>query len=527
MANEFASDASRWVTSASCLTEAPTTPSMSGALARAALSKARRRMLDVRGRVVVYSVVACPHCLAAKKTLDDHGLLYTDVSVDHFPAIRSWLQEKTGKTSVPQIFFNETYVGGNDNLQKVLRDGEAWNELLADIQINEAKEDALLIPQSSEASDTASNDVEFVCEGDPLAQIVGELRVSCILHHHRISLFSSAKNAFSGQQFMNWIKETKDINDEESIKIGTELLEKKYIKPLQSAQTAFCDDPKVYYCLNDVSESAALNGGLTQNCMLEDAAELAEALRKLILQLVSHHISPDGKVVNYREIKDTEGFKEYVKLSRELQRIPIEKLDEDGRKAFFINIYNALVIHATIENGPPSNWLSRLKFFDKTSYIIGGHSYSLNDIENGVLRANRRGVIQLFAPFGKSDPRHMISLTKVDPRIHFALNCGARSCPPIKTYSAENINKELRVATEAFLETDEALQIDEDQAVVHLSSLLRWYSSDFGDTSEGVLQWVLQNVAFPEKKEALMKVINSRKWKLNYISYDWSTNANE
>ena len=39
------------------------------------------------------------------------------------------------------------------------------------------------------------------------------------------------------------------------------------------------------------------------------------------------------------------------------------------------------------------------------SYIIGGHTYSLNDIENGVLRANKRGALQFSAPFGKSDPR--------------------------------------------------------------------------------------------------------------------------
>lgn len=46
-------------------------------------------------------------------------------------------------------------------------------------------------------------------------------------------------------------------------------------------------------------------------------------------------------------------------------------------------------------------------------YIIGGRNYSLNDIENGVLRANRRGVANLFPPFGKSDPRRKISLIQV------------------------------------------------------------------------------------------------------------------
>lgn len=65
--------------------------------------------------------------------------------------------------------------------------------------------------------------------------------------------------------------------------------------------------------------------------------------------------------VDYKAMKNSEVFKEYVKLSRELQRVQVEKLDQEGRKAFFINTYNALVIHATVENGSPSNWLTRLK----------------------------------------------------------------------------------------------------------------------------------------------------------------------
>nr|XP_053631302.1 uncharacterized protein LOC128687761 [Cherax quadricarinatus] len=481
-------------------------------------------MLEVRGRVLVYTIVSCPHCLAAKKTLKDLGVPFIDVPVERFPAVRSWLQEKTGKTSVPQIFFNETYVGGNDNLQKIVKDEEEWGKLIADIQTNEAKEDALIIPHPSEATDRNDAEMKFVCESDPAALTVEELRASGILRDHRNSFFSSTKNVCSGQEFITWLMKEKNINSTISALYGGLTgfpLNAAFEISLLMLDGLVCDS------LNDSSESTALNAGPTQNYVLDNAAQLSETLRKLLLQLTTNHISEDSKVINYKELKDSEGFKEYVKLSQELQRVPVEKLDQDGRKAFFINVYNALVIHSTVENGPPSNWLSRIKFFDKTSYIIGGHSYSLNDIENGVLRANKRGPVQLFPPFGKSDPRRVIYLIQVDPRIHFALNCGARSCPPIKTFSAENINEELQVATQAYLETDEALWVDEEHSIVHLSSLLRWYSSDFGDNTEDVLMWVFRNVAVPKKKEALGKVINSKKYKVTYISYDWSTNASE
>lgn len=58
-------------------------------------------------------------------------------------------------------------------------------------------------------------------------------------------------------------------------------------------------------------------------------------------------------------------------------------------------------------------------------------------MENGVLRSNRRGVATFRPQFGNGDPRLKIMLEKCEPLIHFALVCGAKSCPPIKTYSAE------------------------------------------------------------------------------------------
>ncbi|XP_066964529.1 uncharacterized protein [Macrobrachium rosenbergii] len=483
-------------------------------------------MLDIRGRVVIYSTVGCPHCLAAKNSLKDAGIPFIEVSVNRFPTVRTWLQGKTGKTSVPQIFFNETYVGGNDDLQKALQDEEAWKKLVEDIQENEAKEDELVIPHPSEAVDVPEDETKFVCASDPTVAVIEELKESGILRSQRLSLFSTVKNAFSGQQFVQWIMENKKINEEEALKIGTELLTKKFIKSTQDGST-FENSAQSYYSLNDNSDSLALNAGLTQNCVVENANELSELLRRLIIRLFDDHVSSDGKTVNYKAIKESETYKEYVMLSRELQHVSVENMTQDELKAFFINIYNALVIHATVENGPPTNWLSRYKFFDKTSYLIGGHDFSLNEIENGILRANKKGVIQLFAPFGKSDPRRSFSLIQVDPRIHFALNCGAKSCPPIKTYSAENINDELRVATESYLETDEALKIDVENGIVYLSSLLRWYASDFGDSAEDILRWVSRNVAFAEKKEGLEKILESKKWKVRYVTYDWASNEKE
>ena len=96
--------------------------------------------------------------------------------------------------------------------------------------------------------------------------------------------------------------------------------------------------------------------------------------------------------MDYRGISGSAEFERYVKLTTELQRVDIAGSSREEKLSFFINIYNALVIHANIVRGPPSNLWQRYKFFNTMQYIIGGQVYSLQDIENGVLRANRKGV---------------------------------------------------------------------------------------------------------------------------------------
>lgn len=74
------------------------------------------------GRILVYSIVGCPYCLRAKSKLAELGLPYTDVSVDDYaPEVRDDLKKRTGRATVPQIFFNEVLIGGNDDLQTLAR----------------------------------------------------------------------------------------------------------------------------------------------------------------------------------------------------------------------------------------------------------------------------------------------------------------------------------------------------------------------------------------------------------------------
>ena len=77
--------------------------------------------MELKGRVLVYSIVGCPHCMRAKSSLQQLNIPYTDVSLDRYPHAKHELQMRTQKRTVPQIFFNEKHIGGNDDLQALVR----------------------------------------------------------------------------------------------------------------------------------------------------------------------------------------------------------------------------------------------------------------------------------------------------------------------------------------------------------------------------------------------------------------------
>lgn len=77
---------------------------------------------ELKGRILVYSVVGCPHCVAVKDTLQSLQLPYCDVSLDVFPSERQSLRQRTqGQTNVPQVFFNNVYLGGSSQFHALVR----------------------------------------------------------------------------------------------------------------------------------------------------------------------------------------------------------------------------------------------------------------------------------------------------------------------------------------------------------------------------------------------------------------------
>ncbi|KAM7380697.1 hypothetical protein PAMP_003975 [Pampus punctatissimus] len=481
------------------------------------------------GRVTVYSIQGCPHCVQAKSTLGRLGVAVCDVDMGRHPELRARVKELTGRSTVPQIFFNNIHVGGNDDLQKLAP--EELQRLVNLVKEEPLPVDAPPLPEENQLEGTAGEpDGDFNCERDELADLVEDLKHGSVIGNHRRGL-TLYKKSFSSDQLVDWLQKEKGMCRLRAFNTGQALLQKKYMVSVRGCGQQDCcfgegkDSGETLYRLLEDDPHSALNAGQTAACSPIQAAELSLLLRDMILKLFSEHLSADGKSVDYRGMSANPAFERYCELAVQLQRVELLSLSREERLAFFINIYNTLVIHGNLRLGFPTNMWQRYRFFNYVSYLIGGEVFTLQDIENGVLRGNRKGVAQLRRPFSKTDPRLQVALPDAEPLIHFALNCGARGCPPIKTYTPQDIDSQLRIAAEAFLENDDGCVVDSGKREVRLSQIFKWYKADFGGTDEKLLTWVLEHMGDSPKKTSLQGIISGGKTKVSFLPYDWGTNS--
>lgn len=88
----------------------------------------------------------------------------------------------------------------------------------------------------------------------------------------------------------------------------------------------------------------------------------------------------------------------------------LKDMPREEKLAFFINLYNMMAIHAILVWGHPSGPMERRKLFGEFKYVIGGCTYSLSAIQNGILRGNQRPPYNLIKPFGVNDKRLKVRL---------------------------------------------------------------------------------------------------------------------
>ena len=172
---------------------------------------------------------------------------------------------------------------------------------------------------------------------------------------------------------------------------------------------------------------------------------------------------------------------------------------------------------------------ARSAFFNGVRFTVGQETYSFQDFEHGFLRGNRKAPYSMKPQFGRKDPRLALAkrIGEPDCRIHFALNCGAKSCPPMRTFTADGLDEELRIVSQAFCEDSDNCEINVKKRTIFLNKILGWYRADFCASDKELPAKIVEYLR-GDKRAILQKLIDTGKpIRVSYNNYDWSANASD
>ncbi len=220
----------------------------------------------------------------------------------------------------------------------------------------------------------------------------------------------------------------------------------------------------------------------------QTARAQAPVTHKPFDEVLRRHVNPDGDV-NYKSLRlDHSMLDAYLVSLRE--NAPNETWTREDSLVYWINAYNGFTIDLILDNYPLASIkdLDGGEPWDVKRIQLGDSTYSLNQIENEIIRPQFK-----------------------DPRIHFAVNCAAASCPPIRqeSYYAKRVDTQLEQQAKKFINDETYNRLDGDTFTV--SKVFDWYGGDFGDLA-----------AYLGKYRELPAGVD-----LEFGEYDWSLNKQE
>lgn len=219
--------------------------------------------------------------------------------------------------------------------------------------------------------------------------------------------------------------------------------------------------------------------------------------QSLYADLLKKNVS-NGRV-NYAGFKSAEAeLDRYLAI---LEKTDSTKLSRDEQFAFYTNAYNAWTIKLILSGYPQIKSIKDLGGFlqspwKKKLVRIDSDILTLDDVEHNILR-----------------PRFK------DPRVHFAINCAAKSCPPLRSepYRGAVLDRQLNDSTSSFLNNPSNYELSGND--FYVSRIFKWFSEDF---SEGILGFYLK---FAQGDLKSYLEANKHKIKIKFMPYDWSLNG--
>jgi hypothetical protein len=204
-------------------------------------------------------------------------------------------------------------------------------------------------------------------------------------------------------------------------------------------------------------------------------------------------------VVDYQGFKNEESkLDQYLKV---LEKTDSSKLSRNEQFAFYINAYNAWTIKLILSGYPGVKSIKEFGSIFKSPWKkklarIDGDVVTLDHIEHGILR-----------------PKYK------DPRVHFAINCASKGCPPLRyePYRGDVVDQQLDEMARAFINDPGRNRLE--GKTLYVSRIFKWFKEDFDNDIVGFFQEYAQG-------DLKKKLDSSREEiEVKYLSYDWSLNG--
>ena len=207
--------------------------------------------------------------------------------------------------------------------------------------------------------------------------------------------------------------------------------------------------------------------------------------------------------VDYAKLRaDSDGLRAYLRETALVPRTQFDGWDRAERLAFLLNVYNASMLrHITAHQ--PVNKVTDLgdwsqKVWDQLAVDLFGRRHSLGELEHEMIRGQFKS-----------------------PQVHFALVCGAKSCPPLRSepYTAGRLEAQFSEQAREFLNDGEKNRVDLESKTVYLSKIFDWFAEDFGKNDAEILEFVA-----PHFGEETAAAIQRGGFRIQYTEYNWDLN---
>ncbi|CAN4123150.1 unnamed protein product [Withania somnifera] len=211
-------------------------------------------------------------------------------------------------------------------------------------------------------------------------------------------------------------------------------------------------------------------------------------------------------------------------LVKSLEKVDPRNMKREGKLTFWINIHNALVMHAYLAYGTQNS--VRSSSILKAAYNVGGHCVNAYVIQSSILgirpHYSAPWLQTLFSPGKKlatGNSRHTYAIEYPEPLVHFALSLGASSDPAIQVYTAKNVFQGLKVAKEEFIRATVCINKDKR---IYLPKIVCYFAKDMSLSMNGLLETVMGSLS-ETQMELVRSCMKDRADKLIYwLPQSWT-----